>query len=317
MNRISLWLAVSTVVITANVFAAVSTQYRDWGNTAVQYLMMKQEKIDWASVRTDADAKAFIDLFWARRDPTPDTPANELRQQFEARIKEADKRYTFGKTPGSQTDHGLVYVLLGEPTQILNRLSMPRGSATSMSQFDRPINVETWVYRGEAAEHVAGTQSFDIAFIFNDDKSTGDFNLDGPSRQSFDSTTLAVAKRVLKRPFLTAADLASGGESVRTVALGLIVVSDKTLAEDILKHVQEGQKFADLARKYSSHHSAKEGGYVGKMPFAELSDDFKAVLAGKEPGTTVMIARSPQFAVVRLLTDAEVAAAEAVMPKAR
>ena len=317
MNRISLVLTLCTAVVAANVFAGVSKQYRDWGNSAVQYLMMKQEKTDWAMVKTDAEAKAFIDLFWARRDPTPDTPANELRQQIETRIAEADKRFAFSNTPGSQTDKGLVYVLFGEPTQIMNSLNIPRVGGTGMSQFRRPVNVESWVYRDEGAQRVAGTKSFDIVFVFNDDKSTGDFELDGPSRQSFDSTALAFAKTAVKQPFLTAADLASGGASVRTVALGLIVVSDSGLANDVLRRVQEGEKFADLARKYSSHHSAKDGGYVGRMPFAELGDDFKAALAGKETGATVLIARSPQFAVVRLLTEAEVAAANVVMPKAK
>lgn len=317
MNRICLWLTVCTAVVAANAFAAVSPQYRQWGDSAVQYLMMKQEKIDWASVRTDAEARAFIDLFWARRDPTPDTPANELRQQIEARIADADKRFAFSRTPGSQTDKGMVYVLFGEPTQIANDLAMPVGSEKSMSQFQRPVNIETWVYRSEAAQRVAGTKSFDIAFVFHDDKSAGLFELDGPSRQSFDSTALALAKTVVKQPFLTAADLASGGASVRTVALGLIVVSDSGLANDILRRVQEGEKFADLARKYSSHHSANDGGYLGKMPFAELGDDFKVALAGKEPGATVLIARSPQFAVVRILTEAEVAAANVVIPKAK
>jgi parvulin-like peptidyl-prolyl isomerase len=238
-----------------------------------------------------------------------------LRQQVEARIADADKRFTVRGTRGLQTDRGQVYVLLGEPTQIVNRIYTPQRSATNMSQFNRPTNIETWIYRGEAAGRVAGTQSFDVQFAFHDEKTAGDFELDGPSRQSFDTTALAVAKRVLKRPFLTAADLASGGESVRTVALGLIVVSDKALAYEILRRTQEGEKFADLARKYSSHHSAKDGGYLGRMPFAELGDDFKAALAGKGPGTTVVIERSPQFAVVRLLTDAEASAADVVMPK--
>lgn len=315
MNRKSLCLTIVTAILATNVFAVVSPQYKAWGDSVVQYLMTKQEKIDWSSVRTDADAKAFIDLFWARRDPTPDTPVNELRQAFETRMADADKRFTFGKTPGSQMDKGLVYVLLGEPTQIVTRIYTPQRSATNMGQFNRPTNIETWIYRGEAAERVAATQSFDVMFAFHDEKLAGEFELDGPSRQSFDTTSLAVAKRILKRPYLSAADLASGGETVRTVALGLIVVSDKTLAYDILRRTEEGEKFADLARKHSQHHSAQQGGYLGRIPFAELEPDFKAALAGKGAGGTVVIERPPQFAVVRLFTDAEAAAAEGVMPK--
>ena len=309
MNRRPLWLTVCAAGIAASVFAQVSPQYRNWGNSAVRYLMMKQEKTDWVSLRTDADAKAFIDLFWARRDPTPDTPDNELRQQFETRIAEADKRFGFGKTPGSQTDRGLVYALVGEPTRIATRVVKPSGS-----QFQRPINIEAWIYRNEAAERVTGTKSFDIVFNFHDEKYAGEFQLDGQSQQSFDSTALAIAKAVLKRPFLTAADLASGAES-RTVAFRLIVVADNTIAHDVLRRAQEGENFADLARKYSSHQSAQQGGYVGRVAFADLTDDFKVAFAGKEPGTVVLIARGPQFAIVRLLTEAEARAADAEMPR--
>jgi len=310
MNRTPLWLTVCAAAIAASGFAQVSPQYRNWGSSAVRHIMMKQEKTDWASVRTDADAKAFIDLFWARRDPTPDTPDNALRQQLETRMAEADKRFGFGKTPGSQTDRGLVYTLLGDPSQIATRVTKPAGSP-----FQRPINVEVWIYRNQAAERVTGTKSFDIAFDFNDEKYAGEFQLDGQSRQSFDSTALVIAKAVLKRPFLTAVDLASGGTSARTVAFRLIVVADNTIAHDVLRRAQEGENFADLARKYSAHPSAQQGGYVGRVAFADLTDDFKVAFAGKEPGATVLIARPPQFAIVRLLTEAEAVTADAEMPK--
>ena len=308
MNRKPLWLTVCAAGIAASVFAQVSPQYHNWGNSGVRYLMMKQEKTDWASLKADADATAFIELFWARRDPTPETPDNELRQQLERRIAEADKRFGFGKTPGSQTARGLVYALLGEPTQIVTGITRPRG-------FQRPINIEAWIYRNEAAERVVGTKSFDIAFDFHDEKFATEFELDGPSQRSFDSTALVIAKGVLKRPFLTAADLASGAESARTVAFRLIVVADSTVAHDVLRRAQEGENFADLARKYSSHPSAQQGGYVGRTAFMDLTDDFKLALAGKEPGATVLIARGSQFAIVRLLTEAEAGAADAEMSK--
>lgn len=314
MNRTTLWLTLCAALIAANAFAQVSPQYRNWENSAVRLIMMKQEKTDWASLRTDADAQAFIELFWARRDPTPDTPVNELRQQFETRIAEAGKRYSAAGMPGTQTDRGLLHVLLGEPTQIVASVSQPRRSSGSMSRFNRPINVERWIYRNEAAERVAGTQSFDIAFDFHDEKFAMEFELNGPSKRSFESTALVIAKAVLKRPFLTAADLASGAESARTVPFRLIVVADSAIAHDVLRRAQEGEDFSDLARKYSSHPSAQLGGYVGRIGFADLTDDFKVALAGKEPGAAVLIARSPQFAIVRLLTEAEAAAADAEMP---
>src|SRR5436190_494434 len=206
INRTPLWLTVCAAGIATSVFAQVSPQYRDWGNSGVRYLMMKQEKTDWASLKTDADAQAFIELFWARRDPTPDTPINELRQQIEPRIAEADKRFGFGKTPGSQTARGLAYALFGDPSQIVTRIT--RASGTAGALFQRPTHIEVWIYRNEAAERVTGTKALDIAFDFHDEKYAGEFELDRPSQQSFDSTALVMAKAVLKRPFLTAADLA-------------------------------------------------------------------------------------------------------------
>jgi GWxTD domain-containing protein len=313
MNRTALWLAALAALIAVDVVAEVSAQYRDWGNTGLRYLMMKQEQFDWASLKTDADAKAFIELFWARRDPTPDTPVNELRQQFETRIAEADKRFTVGKKPGSQTDHGLVYVFLGQPTRIVPDVLVPRGQEGSIRKLARPINVESWIYQNEAAERAVGTQSFDILFRFTDEKFGGEFELDGNSQRAFETTALALARRVVKRPFLTAAEL--GGESARTVPLRMIIVSDKATAYDILRRAQEKENFADLARKYSSHPSAQQGGYVGRVLFASLDDDFKVALAGKEPGAAVLIARSPQYAIVQLLTEADAAAADAQMQK--
>lgn len=313
MYRAPLCLTIFVATLALNTFAQVSPSYRDWGKSAVHDLMMKQEKVDWASVRTDSDAKAFIELFWARRDPTPDTPLNELQQQLETAIADADKRFRSGKTPGSHTDQGRVYTLLGEPAEIRSRTTRPSGGSAGMAQFQRPINIETWIYRNEAAERVAGTKSFDIAFVFHDERAATEFELDGQSRRSFDSTALVKAQSVIRRPFLTAAELASG--AVRTVPLRIVVVADRTIALDVLRRTQEAENFAGLARKYSLHPSAQQGGYLGRMSFVDLPNDFKVALAGKEAGTAVLITRGAEFAIIRILTEAEAAAADAEMPR--
>jgi len=305
MNRKPFWLLLCAVVSAQSVFAQPSPAYQQWGETAVRYLMTRQEKTDWAAVKNDAEAKAFIEVFWARRDPTPDSAPNELRQQIEGRIAEADKIYGGASTPGALTDHGLVYALLGKPSQILTRMRQLRPTETTMPQFARPINIEDWVYRGEAAAIVTGSSSYDIAFTFQDEIHAAEFELDGQSRQSFEAAALKIAKAMLKRPLLTAEDLAPKSEAGRMVALRLIVVGDASLANDILRRAQEGENFAELARRFSTHHSAQEGGYIGTVAFADLDPDFKAALSGKQPGAAVLIERKPMFAIVKLLTEAE------------
>lgn len=107
---------VATMAVSA--FASLSQQYVDFGNGPAQWLMTKDEQSKWKSIRNDADAQAFIDLFWARRDPTPATPVNEFREAFDARVKLANERFTTGKKPGSMTELGHVLVVLGPPTKI-------------------------------------------------------------------------------------------------------------------------------------------------------------------------------------------------------
>src|SRR5207302_1630564 len=84
----------------------------------VQHLMTKDEKKQWKAIKTDADAAAFIDLFWAKRDPTPDTPRNEYREAFDARVKYADDNFTSHRLRGALTDRGKALILLGPPEQV-------------------------------------------------------------------------------------------------------------------------------------------------------------------------------------------------------
>src|SRR5581483_9271173 len=82
-----------TVLFALSAGAQVSPRYADWANGPVTHLMTKEEIKQWKAVRTDDEARAFIDLFWARRDPTPDTPRNEFREQFEQMVRVADENF--------------------------------------------------------------------------------------------------------------------------------------------------------------------------------------------------------------------------------
>src|SRR5258706_12474156 len=80
-----------------SVLAALSPAKADWGKGPVQYFMTAEEKAAWKTLQTDAEADAFIALFWARRDPTPATPRNEFHEDFDARVKVADDQLSKGR----------------------------------------------------------------------------------------------------------------------------------------------------------------------------------------------------------------------------
>jgi len=87
-----LLIACAAVAILApSAFAQLSAENRDWANGAVQYVMTPQEQAQWKQIKTDAEAKAFIDLFWAKRDPSASTAVNEYRDMFEQAVKYADE----------------------------------------------------------------------------------------------------------------------------------------------------------------------------------------------------------------------------------
>jgi GWxTD domain-containing protein len=95
--------------------AAVSSQYNEWRNGPVQWIMTGPEKAAWKKVSSDQEAVAFIDLFWARRDPSPGTPENEARAEHDARVKYADETFAERGKRGSLTDRGRVWTVLGVP----------------------------------------------------------------------------------------------------------------------------------------------------------------------------------------------------------
>ncbi|HEU5161793.1 MAG TPA: GWxTD domain-containing protein [Thermoanaerobaculia bacterium] len=103
-----------------------------------QYLALSDERSRWKSLTSKEERETFIEEFWSRRDPTPETPANEFRTVFNARVAFADR--TFGNAladRGALTDRGRLLVLLGPPTQML---------AEKASAYSEP---ETWGYLPE------------------------------------------------------------------------------------------------------------------------------------------------------------------------
>jgi GWxTD domain-containing protein len=87
----------------------------------VGYIITKAERKIFLEL-PDADRDAFIEEFWKRRDPDPDTPANEYRIEYEERVERASVMFHGEGRPGWLTDRGRIYVLFGPPSE---RLTYP------------------------------------------------------------------------------------------------------------------------------------------------------------------------------------------------
>src|SRR5436190_23781074 len=97
--------AILAVVIGAFAAAQVSYKFADWAESPVKHLMTKEEMRQWKAIKSDQDAAAFVDLFWAKRDPTPATPRNEFRDEFDKRVALADQEFS-GHIRGAMSDPG-------------------------------------------------------------------------------------------------------------------------------------------------------------------------------------------------------------------
>lgn len=95
---------------------ALDPESKDFYETA-QLIMTKEERDIFKHLPDKESREEFINDFWAKRDPDPDTEVNEFKEEFLRRIEYANERFNEGP-PGWKTDRGRIYIYLGHPDKI-------------------------------------------------------------------------------------------------------------------------------------------------------------------------------------------------------
>src|SRR6202165_3395894 len=85
----------------------LETPYKKWLNEDVAYIITDEERTAFRRLQTDDEREQFIEQFWLRRDPTPDSVENEFKEEHSRRIAYANQRYASG-IPGWKTDRGTI-----------------------------------------------------------------------------------------------------------------------------------------------------------------------------------------------------------------
>jgi GWxTD domain-containing protein len=106
----------------------------------VRPVLLPDEEKTFRALKDKGDREEFQKIFWARRDPDLETAANEFRTEYEATKADVDTRFRVTGRPGSATDCGRVYILLGAPDEVKREPGAGGGSRTP----------ETWIYRDRA-----------------------------------------------------------------------------------------------------------------------------------------------------------------------
>jgi GWxTD domain-containing protein len=161
-KRGRIWLAGAVLLLMAALLSGcrlyrlekrLSPPYADF-LSKVRYIITAKERKIFLEL-PDSAKDAFIDEFWQRRDPDPDTEENEFKMEYFDRLEEAERLFIGEGRPGWLTDRGRIYILFGPP---LDRITDTIGR----SETERCS--EVWYYG-------------DFPVLFRDQNCSGQFQL--------------------------------------------------------------------------------------------------------------------------------------------
>lgn len=115
-------------------------EYSAWLIGPVARIAKPEEIQQFLALKDDAQAEAFVQAFWDRRDPSPDKPGNPVRETFDERADEADRKYSEAGLLGRRTDRGTLYVVYGPPSK----------TDYEVSPFPNGPPLEVWTYNADA-----------------------------------------------------------------------------------------------------------------------------------------------------------------------
>ncbi len=183
--------------------AELPERYKVWLDEEVVYIITATERSVFLELQTDRERDLFIEAFWKQRDPTPNSPENEVRTEHYRRLNHAN-RYLGRETPrpGWRTDRGRMYIILGEPLEI--------------QRFDgKPgvYNSEVWFYQGKV--ELGLPTGFHLVFF--QESGHGEYKLYSPSGDG----PMALMSNYFGDP----ADYLAAYEELREIQPGLAGVS--------------------------------------------------------------------------------------------
>ncbi len=150
----------------------LETPWKKWLNEDVTYIITDEERKAFKQLNTDEEREQFVEQFWLRRDPTPDTVENEYKEEHYRRIAYANEHFASG-APGWKLDRGRIYITFGPPDEIdshpsggtYERPTAEGGGETTTFPF------EDWRYR-----YIEGIGN-DVMIEFVDTTMTGEYHM--------------------------------------------------------------------------------------------------------------------------------------------
>src|ERR1700728_1734045 len=126
----------------------LDSQYRKWLDEDVVYIITPEERSAFLHLAPNEEREQFIEQFWQRRNPDPDSADNTFKEEHYRRIAYVNEHFSSG-IPGWKTDRGRIYIMWGAADEIeshpsggsYERPAEEGGGETSTYPF------EDWRYR--------------------------------------------------------------------------------------------------------------------------------------------------------------------------
>jgi GWxTD domain-containing protein len=146
-----------------------SQQFYDYA----RLIMTEDEMAIFKHLADKEERVRFIADFWDKRDPDPDTEANEFQEEFYRRIAYANQRFLQGP-PGWKTDRGRMYIYFGAPDKTEEWFPMARAEEmeAGVAVQARVRGILRWTY-----------YRYGMAVDFYDRRGDGTYVIDDPLNQ--------------------------------------------------------------------------------------------------------------------------------------
>ena len=150
----------------------LETPWKKWQNEDVAYIITDEERKAFKQFQTDEEREQFVESFWLRRDPTPDTVENEYKEEHYRRIAYANEHYAPG-IPGWKADRGRIYITFGPPDEIE---SHPSGGSYQRPAAEGGGETSTYPFEDWRYRYIEGIGN-DVMIEFVDPTMTGEYRM--------------------------------------------------------------------------------------------------------------------------------------------
>jgi GWxTD domain-containing protein len=150
----------------------LDSQYRKWLDEDVVYIITPEERSSFLHLTTNEEREQFIEAFWQRRNPDPDSADNTFKEEHYRRIAYTNEHYSSG-VPGWKTDRGRIYIMWGAPDEIQ---SHPAGGSYSRPAEEGGGETSTYPFEDWRYRYLEGIgENVELEFV--DPTMSGEYHL--------------------------------------------------------------------------------------------------------------------------------------------